>query len=249
VNTLQTGWINTSNNWWPFVSSGINADIGSNRVLNRGLPTELRGHRHSLLSHPWAAQGYPAVCQGDPWDRARFSANCGLAGDSDRYSHRSRRSLAWAVRSDELACLPAGDFDHFRHNPLLPGAAHYHADAGGCSGVSRSGDQPVAALSGDRRLSASHTGSRDGTGIAAIAAIIVINRHDLVHQAIVVALLLGVMLLNLLTWWSTETILERGLAGVLPVIGWVLAVLQASLAVQIVIHSLRVLEVLHWPGS
>jgi multiple antibiotic resistance protein len=86
-------------------------------------------------------------------------------------------------------------------------------------------------------------------GIAAIAAIIVINRHDLVHQAIVVALLLGVMLLNLLTWWSTETILERGLAGVLPVIGWVLAVLQASLAVQIVIHSLRVLEVLHWPGS
>ena len=86
-------------------------------------------------------------------------------------------------------------------------------------------------------------------GIAAIAAIIVINRHDLVHQAIVVALLLAVMLLNLLTLWNTETILERGLAGVLPVIGWVLAVLQASLAVQIVIHSLRVLEVLHWPRS
>jgi hypothetical protein len=45
--------------------------------------------------------------------------------------------------------------------------------------------------------------------------------------------------------WNTETILKRGLAGVLPVIGWVLAVLQASLAVQIVINSLRVLEVLH----
>lgn len=86
-------------------------------------------------------------------------------------------------------------------------------------------------------------------GIAAIAAIIVINRHDLVHQAIVVALLLGVMLLNLLTLWNTETILKRGLAGVLPVVGWVLAVLQASLAVQIVIYSLRVLEVLHWPAS
>jgi multiple antibiotic resistance protein len=86
-------------------------------------------------------------------------------------------------------------------------------------------------------------------GIAAIAAVIVINRHDLVHETIVVALLLAVMVLNLLTLWNTEPILKRGLAGVLPVVGWVLAVLQASLAVQIVIYSLRVLEVLHWPGS
>jgi multiple antibiotic resistance protein len=86
-------------------------------------------------------------------------------------------------------------------------------------------------------------------GIAAIAAIIVLNRHDLAHQAIVVALLLGVMVLNLLTLWNSETILKRGLAGVLPVVGWVLAVLQASLAVQIVIFSLRAIEVLHWSAS
>jgi multiple antibiotic resistance protein len=86
-------------------------------------------------------------------------------------------------------------------------------------------------------------------GIAAIAMIIVLNRHDLVHVTIDVVLLLGVMALNLLTLWNTETILKHGLAGVLPVIGWVLAVLQASLAVQIVIHSLRVLEALRWPGS
>jgi multiple antibiotic resistance protein len=85
-------------------------------------------------------------------------------------------------------------------------------------------------------------------GIAAIAAIIVLNRHDLAHQAVVVALLLAVMVLNLLTLWNIETILKRGLAGVLPVIGWVLAVLQASLAVQIVIYSLRALGVLHWPA-
>jgi multiple antibiotic resistance protein len=39
------------------------------------------------------------------------------------------------------------------------------------------------------------------------------------------------------------------LTGVLPVIGWVLAVLQASLAVQMVIYSLRLLEVLRWPAS
>jgi multiple antibiotic resistance protein len=86
-------------------------------------------------------------------------------------------------------------------------------------------------------------------GIAAIAAIVVLNRHDFAHQAVVVAVLLGVMALNLLTLWNNEAILRHGLAGVLPVIGWVLAVLQASLAVQIVIFSLRLLEVLHWPAS
>ena len=86
-------------------------------------------------------------------------------------------------------------------------------------------------------------------GIAAIATIVVINRHDLVHEATVIALLIGVMVLNLLTLWNTEAILKHGLAGVLPVVGWVLAVLQAALAVQMVIYSLRVLGVLHWPTS
>ena len=57
------------------------------------------------------------------------------------------------------------------------------------------------------------------------------------------------MVLNLITLWNTEAILKRGLAGVLPGVGWVLAVLQASLAVQMVIASLRSRGVLHWPGS
>jgi multiple antibiotic resistance protein len=86
-------------------------------------------------------------------------------------------------------------------------------------------------------------------GIASLAAVTLLYSHDLAHEAIVVALLLGVMVLNLLTLWNSETILKHGLAGVLPVVGWVLAVLQASLAVQIVIASLRALEVLHWPAS
>jgi hypothetical protein len=86
-------------------------------------------------------------------------------------------------------------------------------------------------------------------GIAALAAVTVLYRHDLAHEAVVVALLLGVMVLNLLTLRNIEAILKHGLAGVLPVVGWVLAVLQASLAVQIVIASLRALEVLHWPAS
>lgn len=86
-------------------------------------------------------------------------------------------------------------------------------------------------------------------GIAAIAAIIVVNRHDLAHEAVIVVLLLAVMALNLLTLLNTDSILERVSPGLLYLVGWVLAVLQASLAVQIVIHSLRVLGVLHWPVS
>ena len=85
-------------------------------------------------------------------------------------------------------------------------------------------------------------------GITAIAAIL-LNKHDLAHEAIVIVILLGVMVLNLLTLWDNETILKHGLAGILPVIGWVLAVLQAALAVQIIMHALRVLEVMHWPAS
>jgi multiple antibiotic resistance protein len=86
-------------------------------------------------------------------------------------------------------------------------------------------------------------------GIAALAAVTVLYRHDLAHEVGVVALLLAVMVLNLVTLWNNETILKHDLARVLPVVGWVLAVLQASLAVQIVIASLRALEVLHWPAS
>jgi multiple antibiotic resistance protein len=86
-------------------------------------------------------------------------------------------------------------------------------------------------------------------GIAALAAVSVLYRHDLAHEAVVVALLIAVMALNLLTLWNTDRILGHGFAGMLPVVGWVLAVLQASLAVQIVIYSLRVLEVLNWPAS
>lgn len=86
-------------------------------------------------------------------------------------------------------------------------------------------------------------------GIAALAAVTLLYSHDLAHEAVVVALLIGVMVLNLLALWNSETILGHGLAGVLLVVGWVLAVLQASLAVQIVIASLRALEVLNWPAS
>ena len=57
------------------------------------------------------------------------------------------------------------------------------------------------------------------------------------------------MVLNLLTLWNNETILKHGVSGILPVVGWVLAVLQAALAVQMIIHALRVLEIMRWLAS
>jgi hypothetical protein len=63
------------------------------------------------------------------------------------YSDRCRRGLVWAVCSDELACLATGHHNHWRHHSVLSGVPHYHADANGCVGASRPGDQSVAALS------------------------------------------------------------------------------------------------------
>jgi multiple antibiotic resistance protein len=86
-------------------------------------------------------------------------------------------------------------------------------------------------------------------GIAAITAIVILNKRDLAHDAVIVGILLAVMVLNLLTLWNVDTILKRISPGLLYLIGWVMAVLQAALAVQLIIHSLRVLEVLRWPVS
>jgi len=86
-------------------------------------------------------------------------------------------------------------------------------------------------------------------GIAAITGIVILNKHDLAHEAIIVGILLVIMALNLLTLWNTDAILKRVSPGLLYLVGWVMAVLQAMLAVQILIHGLRVLEVLRWPVS
>ncbi|MGH7045069.1 MAG: MarC family protein [Stellaceae bacterium] len=86
-------------------------------------------------------------------------------------------------------------------------------------------------------------------GIAAITAIVILNKHDLAHETTIVGILLAVMALNLVTLWNADAILKRVSPGLLYLVGWVLAVLQAALAVQVVIHSLRVLEVLRWPVS
>jgi len=173
-----------------------------------------------------------------------------LAGHGNCYSDRTRRGFAWTVCVDELACLATGNYNHWRHHPLLPGTTHCNPNADGCGAPSADGTASQAPPSPAIAVfPIAVPAIVTAPGIAAIATIVVLNRHDLVHQTIVVTLLLGVMALNLLALWNTETILKHGLAGVLPVVGWVLAVLQASLAVQMVIYSLRVLEALHWPAS
>jgi len=84
-------------------------------------------------------------------------------------------------------------------------------------------------------------------GIAAITAIVIINKRDLAHDTIIVGILLAIMTLNLVTLWNIDAILKRVSPGLLYLVGWVMAVLQAALAVQLVIHSLHVLEVLRSP--
>ena len=56
---------------------------------------------------------------------------------------------------------------------------------------------------------------------------VILNKHDLAHEAIIVGILLAVMALNLLTLWNTDAILKHVSPGVLYLVGWVLAVLQA----------------------
>jgi multiple antibiotic resistance protein len=51
-------------------------------------------------------------------------------------------------------------------------------------------------------------------GIASLAAVTLLHSHDLAHEAMVIVLLIGIMVLNLLALWNSETILGHGLAGV-----------------------------------
>ena len=75
-------------------------------------------------------------------------------------------------------------------------------------------------------------------GIAAIAGFIAIAGGDWTQKGIVFAALLVIMGLNLVTLLNIEVILKHGSPLVQRVFGWVLAVLQAALAVQYIINGL-----------
>ncbi|MGO9177481.1 MAG: MarC family protein [Desulfobaccales bacterium] len=75
-------------------------------------------------------------------------------------------------------------------------------------------------------------------GIAAIAGFIAIAGGDWTQKGIVFAALLVIMGLSLVTLLNIEVILKHGSPLVQRVFGWVLAVLQAALAVQYIINGL-----------
>ena len=81
-------------------------------------------------------------------------------------------------------------------------------------------------------------------GIAAIAGFMAIAAGHWTQKGIVLAALLVIMGLNLVTLLNIEAILKHGSPLVQRVFGWVMAVLQAALAVQYLINGLVRLGVL-----
>ena len=79
----------------------------------------------------------------------------------------------------------------------------------------------------------------------AIVAFIALAGDDWSQTGLVLGLLLVIMALNLVTLLNTEAILRRVPPPLLQVVGWVMAVLQAALAVQYLFNGLVRVGVLH----
>lgn len=86
-------------------------------------------------------------------------------------------------------------------------------------------------------------------GIAAILAFMAIASSSWAQKGIVLGTLLVIMGLNLATMLNHEAILKLVPPPLLRVVGWVMAVLLAALAVQYLFNSLIRLGVLHPWGS
>jgi multiple antibiotic resistance protein len=81
-------------------------------------------------------------------------------------------------------------------------------------------------------------------GIAALIVLLV-NSHDAARTASILAILIGVMVLNLLAMLYARRMMGGVTAMVLQVLGAVLGVLQVALAVEMVLRALRQLGVLN----
>ena len=82
-------------------------------------------------------------------------------------------------------------------------------------------------------------------GIMAIVAFMAIAGADWTQQGIVIALLLLIMALNLFALLNVRLIFQYVSPAILLVLGWVMAVLQAALAVQYLFNGLVRAGVLH----
>jgi len=81
-------------------------------------------------------------------------------------------------------------------------------------------------------------------GIAALIVVLT-NSHDAERTGTILALLLGVMVLNLLTMLYARRIMGGVTVMVLQVIGAVLGVLQVAIATDMILRALRELGLLH----
>jgi multiple antibiotic resistance protein len=86
-------------------------------------------------------------------------------------------------------------------------------------------------------------------GIAAILAFMGLAADDLTQKGVVIAVLLVIMALNLICLLNVGFIFQHVSTGVLLALGWVMAVLQATLAAQYIINTLVRLRVLTSLGS
>ena len=81
-------------------------------------------------------------------------------------------------------------------------------------------------------------------GIAAVIALLV-NSPDAARTASILAILIGVMVLNLLAMLYVRRIMGGVTVMALQIFGAVLGVLQVALAVQMILRGLHELGVLH----
>ena len=81
-------------------------------------------------------------------------------------------------------------------------------------------------------------------GIAALIVLLA-NSHDLARTTSILAILIGVMVLNLLALLYVRRIMAGMMIIVLQILGAVLGVLQIALAVEMIVRGLQGLGILH----
>jgi small neutral amino acid transporter SnatA (MarC family) len=86
-------------------------------------------------------------------------------------------------------------------------------------------------------------------GITAIVAFMAIAEGDWAQKAIIIGLLLAIMALNLLALLNVGLIFQYVSPTVLLVVGWIMAVLQAALAAQLIVNAMVRLGALSSMGS
>jgi multiple antibiotic resistance protein len=83
------------------------------------------------------------------------------------------------------------------------------------------------------------------TGVIAALIVLLANSHDAARTASILAILIGVMVLNLLAMLYARRMMGGATAMILQVLGAVLGVLQVALAVEMLLRALYQLGVLN----